>query len=236
MNCTKPGQRFLAMAFAMLCTLITILPAKAQRPTSLDRPLVEIRTTLGTLVVALYNETPQHRDNFLKLVRDGAYDSLLFHRIIPTLMVQGGDPDSRRSGIDAALGNGGPGYSLPPEIVPGLFHKKGALAAAPLSDPANPAGRSNGSQFYIVHGKTFQPKELDLLAQRNARLGTPVNYTPDQREAYAREGGAPHLDGGYTVFGEVVEGLDVLDALADQPCDARDRPLHDLRMFMRVLP
>ena len=235
-NWVKHQQRLMAGSMVILCTLTASVPAIAQRTGPATQPLVEIRTTLGTMVVALYNETPRHRDNFLKLVQEGAYDSLLFHRIIPTLMVQGGDPDSRRSAPDAAIGNGGPGYSLPAEIVPSLFHKKGALAAAPLSDQANAEGRSSGSQFYIVHGKTFQPKELDLLAQRNARLGTPVNYTPDQREAYAKEGGAPHLDGGYTVFGEVVEGLEVLDALANQPCDARDRPLNDLRMFMRVLP
>ncbi|MBP7448532.1 MAG: peptidylprolyl isomerase [Flavobacteriales bacterium] len=232
----KRQQRRLAVTCTILWSLSATTGVLAQRGAATTRPLVEIRTTFGTMVVALYNETPQHRDNFLELVRNGAYDSLLFHRVVPSLMIQGGDPDSRRAGLDATLGTGDPGYSLPAEIVPGLFHKKGALAAAPLSEQAGTEGRTHGSQFYIVHGKTFQPQELDLLAKRNARLGTPVNYTADQRETYAKEGGAPHLDGGYTVFGEVVEGLEVIDALAALPCDTRDRPLKEVRIFMRVLP
>ncbi|MBK9419122.1 MAG: peptidylprolyl isomerase [Flavobacteriales bacterium] len=236
MNWVKRQQRRLAVTCTILWSLSATTGVLAQRGAATTRPLVEIRTTFGTMVVALYNETPQHRDNFLELVRNGAYDSLLFHRVVPSLMIQGGDPDSRRAGLDATLGTGDPGYSLPAEIVPGLFHKKGALAAAPLSEQAGTEGRTHGSQFYIVHGKTFQPQELDLLAKRNARLGTPVNYTADQRETYAKEGGAPHLDGGYTVFGEVVEGLEVIDALAALPCDTRDRPLKEVRIFMRVLP
>ena len=198
--------------------------------------LVEIRTDLGTIVVALYNETPVHRDNFLKLASDGAYDSLLFHRIIPQLMVQGGDPGSRHAGAQTVLGQGGPGHTLPAEVVPGLIHKKGALAASRASDDVDPDERTSGSQFYIVIGKPFQPNELDLLAQRSARMGTPITYTEEQKQVYATEGGAPHLDGGYTVFGEVVDGLEVLDALALQACDASDRPVKDIRMFIRVRP
>jgi cyclophilin family peptidyl-prolyl cis-trans isomerase len=236
MNSTKVGQLVLRMGSGLIPVLFVFATAAGQTSPPAKQALVEIRTTFGTMVVALYNETPQHRDNFLELVRNGAYDSLLFHRVVPSLMIQGGDPDSRRAGLDAALGNGDPGYSLPAEIVPGLFHKKGALAAAPLSEQAETGGRTHGSQFYIVHGKTYQSPELDLLAKRSARLGTPVSYTADQRETYAKEGGAPHLDGGYTVFGEVVEGLEVIDALAALPCDARDRPLKDVRIFMRVLP
>ncbi len=175
MNWVKRQQRRLAVTCTILWSLSATTGVLAQRGAATTRPLVEIRTTFGTMVVALYNETPQHRDNFLELVRNGAYDSLLFHRVVPSLMIQGGDPDSRRAGLDATLGTGDPGYSLPAEIVPGLFHKKGALAAAPLSEQAGTEGRTHGSQFYIVHGKTFQPQELDLLAKRNARLGTPVN-------------------------------------------------------------
>jgi peptidyl-prolyl cis-trans isomerase B (cyclophilin B) len=220
----------------ILCSLAVVTAVVGQEKRAEVQRLVEIRTDLGTMVVALYNETPQHRDNFLKLVTDGAYDSLLIHRIVPTLMVQGGDPDSRLAGPDTPLGNGGPGYTLPAEIVPGLIHKKGALAAVRLGEDVDPEKRSNGSQFYIVHGKPFQPNELSLLAQRSARMGTPVTYTEEQQRIYATEGGAPHLDGAYTIFGEVVEGLEVLDALAKLSCDGNDRPMQDVRMFIRLHP
>ncbi len=233
-ECGKATQRLLVLC----CLLLLVAPAiktSAQAVATPTRPLVEIRTELGTLVVALYNETPQHRDNFLKLVREHAYDSLLFHRVIADLMVQGGDPDSKRAAPGAPLGQGGPGYTLPAEIVPGLIHKKGALAAARQADQVNPERRSNGSQFYIVQGKTYKATELDQVVLRNARYGTPVTYTEEHRKTYASVGGTPHLDGAYTVFGEVVEGVDVLEALSAQLCDGRDRPLKDVRMFMRVL-
>jgi cyclophilin family peptidyl-prolyl cis-trans isomerase len=207
----------------------------AQPALAPKRALVEIRTNHGTMIAALYNETPAHRDNFLKLVREGRYDSLLFHRAIPGFMVQGGDPDSKRAPTDAALGQGGPGYTLPAEIQPGIIHKRGALAAARQPDEVNPDRRSNGSQFYIVHGKPFGAEELDRVAERNARFGTPVTYTVEQRKDYATTGGAPHLDGAYTIFGEVVEGQHVIAAIANAPCDGRDRPLVDIRAFMRIL-
>ena len=197
--------------------------------------MVEVRTDMGRMVVALYNETPEHRDNFLKLVQEGFYDSLLFHRVIPGFMVQGGDPESRSAAPGQMLGNGGPGYTVPAEIVPGLVHTKGALAAARQGDQVNPEKRSSGSQFYLVQGKPFQPNELDMVAQRASRHGTPVTYSEEQKETYATEGGAPHLDGSYTVFGEVVEGLDVIDRIAAVQRDGRDRPVSDVRMFMRVL-
>lgn len=198
-------------------------------------PLVEVRTGLGTFIIALYNETPIHRDNFLKLVREHAYDSLLFHRAIPGLLVQGGDPESRNATTSATLGNGGPGYTLPSEVVAGLVHTKGAVAAVRKSDDENPERRSNGSQFYVVQGKPFQPSELEMVANRAAGLGIPLTYGTDQQQRYTTQGGAPHLDGGYTVFGDVVEGLEVIDAIAKQPCDGLGRPLKDIRMFMRVL-
>ncbi|HMC97413.1 MAG TPA: peptidylprolyl isomerase [Flavobacteriales bacterium] len=220
---------------AVLWGLFPLGTLTAQEMGGVRRAHVEIRTELGTIVVALYNETPQHRDNFLKLVREGAYDSLLFHRVIPGFMVQGGDPTSKRAGAGAMLGNGGPGYTLPAEIVPGLVHKKGALAAARQGDQENPEHRSNGSQFYIVQGKTFTPEELQPIEQRNASYGIPLTYSEAEKRTYSSAGGAPHLDGAYTVFGEVVQGLDVIDAIAAQPCDARDRPLKDIRMFMHVL-
>jgi len=221
--------------FAVLWGLIPLGGLLAQSTGTARRPHVEIRTEMGTVMVALYNETPLHRDNFLKLVKGAAYDSLLFHRVIPGFMVQCGDPLSKLAAEGAMLGNGGPGYTLPAEIVPGLIHKRGALAAARQGDEDNPERRSNGSQFYIVQGEPFSPEELQQVEQRSARHGLAVTYTEVEERTYATAGGAPHLDGGYTVFGEVVEGMAVIDALAGRPCDARDRPLKDIRMFMRVL-
>lgn len=226
-------------AVQRICIMLAVIAlgsmkTQGQAPAT-PLPLVEIRTDLGRMVVALYNETPQHRDNFLKLVRTGAYDSLLFHRVIPGFMVQGGDPDSKTAAPGVALGKGGPDYTLPAEIVPGRVHTRGALAAARQADEVNPERQSSGSQFYLVHGKTFDAADLEQVAARNARYGTPVTYTEEQKQAYATKGGAPHLDGAYTVFGEVVEGLDVLDAIALTPCDGRDRPLSDLRFYMRIL-
>ncbi|MBK7946309.1 MAG: peptidylprolyl isomerase [Flavobacteriales bacterium] len=218
------------LAFAFSAVSLTL----AQATPAPRRPLVEIRTTRGTMIVALYNETPKHRDNFLRLVREGRYDSLLFHRVIPSFMVQGGDPESRRAPSGTELGQGGPGYGLPAEIRPGLIHKRGALAAARQPNNAN-SDSSSGSQFFLVLGNRYLGEELDRVAERNAHMGTPVTYTAEQRKEYALVGGAPHLDGAYTVFGQVVEGLDVIDAIALAPCDARDRPLVDIRAFMRIL-
>lgn len=233
-ECLKATQRKL-----VLCCLLFLgahgTETVAQATAASTRPLVQIRTELGTLIVALYNETPQHRDNFLKLVREHAYDSLLFHRVITGFMVQGGDPDSKQAAAGTMLGQGGPGYTVPAEIIPGLIHKKGALAAARQADQVNPERRSSGSQFYLVQGKTYQQAELDQVMARSARYGTPIAYTEEQKKTYASVGGTPHLDGAYTVFGEVVEGIEVLDAIAAQPCDVRDRPLEDMRMFMRVM-
>ncbi len=236
MNRSMPRLMLRATVLAVLWGPLLKGTAGAQDMGADKRVRVEIRSTAGTMVVELFNETPQHRDNFIKLVKDGGYDSLLFHRVIPAFMIQGGDPDSRRASAGTALGNGGPGYTVPAEIVPGMIHRRGALAAARQGDPVNPERNSSGSQFYIVQGKTFQPRELEMLVQRSARLGTPVSYTTEQQAAYASEGGAPHLDGAYTVFGQLVEGFEVLDAIAAQPCDPRDRPLTDVRYFMRVLP
>ncbi len=215
------------------------ITASAQKTTEGKRHLVEITTTAGRMVVELYNETPLHRDNFLKLVREHYYDSTLFHRVIPKFMIQGGDPDSRKAeDRTVPLGNGGPGYTIPAEIVPSLIHRNGALAAARGGDDVNPEKRSSGSQFYIVQGRTWRPADLEKLENR-VNEGLPdslaIHYTPDQVQTYWTAGGAPHLDGGYTVFGQVVEGIEVLDLIANQPCDGMDRPLADVRMWMRVL-
>lgn len=226
-------QRTLAKLTAVLWALIPLGGLLAQD--GARRQHVELRTDLGTVVVALYNETPLHRDNFIKLVKAGNYDSLLFHRVIPGFMVQGGDPLSKRAGAGALLGNGGLDYTIPAEVISGLIHKKGALAAARQGDEDNPERRSNASQFYVVQGESFSVEDLDAMQQRGGRYGQPMHYTEAEKRIYTTTGGTPHLDGGYTVFGEVVEGFEVIDAIAAQPCDGMDRPLTDIRMFMRVL-
>lgn len=188
-----------------------------------------ISTQYGDIKVKLYNETPQHRDNFVKLVEQGFYDGTLFHRIIKEFMIQGGDPNSKNAQPGAMLGNGGPGYTIPAEILPGVIHKKGALSAARLGDQMNPKRESSGSQFYVVQGKKWTDDELNMFAQRGLKL------TPEQREIYKTIGGTPHLDGAYTVFGEVVEGLDVLDKIAATPTGQADRPIEDIKMTVKML-
>ena len=234
-----PAQLSLRNLFFATAILAVVNVASAQQKPVEKRYLVEIKTTAGRMVVELYNETPVHRDNFLKLAREHYYDSTLFHRVIPGFMIQGGDPDSRKAEDRMVpLGQGGPGYTLPAEIRSSYIHRKGALAAARLGDDVNPEKRSSGSQFYIVQGRTWRPSDLaQLEVQMNSDLpdSAKVHYTPDQVETYKNLGGAPHLDGGYTVFGQVVAGMDVLDLIANQPCDGMDRPLADIRVWMRVL-
>jgi len=236
-NVIKHAAFVQRLVFYGLVWALPLVPIKAfgQTPPPAPKTLVEVRTEQGTMVIALYNETPEHRDNFLKLVREGAYNGLLFHRVIKGFMVQGGDPDSRHALPGVSLGTGGPDYTLPAEIVSGLVHTRGALAAARLGDGANPEKRSNGMQFYVVDGRTYTAEELERVAQRNARLGEPVTYTEANKAAYARDGGTPQLDGAYTVFGQVVNGEAVIDAIAAAARDGQDRPMEDIRMFMRIL-
>ncbi len=185
-----------------------------------------IETDMGTMTVKLYDSTPQHRDNFKKLVEKGFYDDLLFHRIINGFMIQGGDPDSKGAPATKRLGSGGPGYTIPAEI--GEAHFKGALAAARTGGPSNPEKRSSGSQFYIVHGKATSDSDLQRTAsQKN------ITYTEEQKARYKKDGGAIFLDGDYTVFGEVVEGLDVIDKIAVTQTAPGDRPLKDIKMNVR---
>jgi cyclophilin family peptidyl-prolyl cis-trans isomerase len=228
--------RMVLATFLIACACTASAQAKAPE----KRTLVEINTTAGRMVVELYNETPAYRDNFLKLVREHYYDSTLFHRVVPGFMIQGGDPDSRKAeDRTVPLGGGGPGYTLPAEPRPELIHRKGALAAARLGDDVNPEKRGSGSGFYIVQGRKWLPADLQQLVERmNAERpdSAKVHYTPDQVKTYENLGGAPHLDGNYTVFGQVVSGMDVLDRIANMPCDAMDRPLTDVRIWMRVLP
>lgn len=231
------AQRTLATLATTVAFLTLPLLATAQGKGADKRSRVEIKTELGTMIVELYNETPQHRDNFLKLAREHYYDSLLWHRVIPQFMIQGGDPNSKRAKAGEPLGMGGPGYTVPAEFNSAFIHKKGALSAARQGDQVNPAKASSGSQFYVVQGKRWQASELDMLVQRKQGMNPAANYayTPAQVEAYGKQGGAPHLDGDYTVFGEVVEGLDVIDKIAAVQCGQGDRPVQDVHMWMRVL-
>lgn len=188
--------------------------------------LVLIDTDMGKIKVKLYNETPQHRDNFIKLINEGRYDGLIFHRIIKQFMVQGGDVTSKDAPIDKPLGDGDLGYTVPAEIVyPKYFHKRGALCAARTGDDTNPERASSATQFYIVTGKFFTDMELD---KKEAEEG--IKYTPEQREAYKIQGGAPHLDNKYTVFGEVVKGQDVVDKMHLVATNDKDRPLKNIKI------
>lgn len=192
--------------------------------------LVEIETDFGNMIVKLYDATPKHRDNFVKLVEDGFYDDLLFHRVIENFMVQGGDPKSKGAGIKERLGSGGPGYTVPAEFVDTLVHIKGALCAARQGDQVNPERRSSGSQFYIVHGKEVGEKEILAMESRKG-----IRYEKAQREAYLKYGGTPFLDRDYVVFGMVIEGLEVIDKIAEVPTMPGDRPKKDVKMKMRVI-
>lgn len=192
--------------------------------------LVQISTQHGDIVLRLYDETPLHRDNFLRLAQEGFFDGTLFHRVIQGFMIQGGDPDSRDAAPEQRVGSGGPGYTIPAEIVPGLIHKKGALAAARMGDQVNPERESSGSQFYIVQGRVFTPEELEMMAEQRG-----LELNEQQRQTYTSIGGTPHLDNAYTVFGEVVEGLEVVDKIAATPTGAADRPLENIPMKVVVL-
>ncbi len=192
---------------------------------------VLIRTNYGNITVMLYDDTPKHRDNFIKLVKEGYYDSLLFHRVIRDFMIQGGDPNSRNAAKGEMLGLGGPGYTIPAEVRSNHYHKKGALAAARKGDAVNPERASSGSQFYIIQGQVFTKEQLQALVSMQSH----APFTPAQIESYTGAGGSPHLDGEYTVFGEVTEGLDVIDKIAAVPVDAYNRPLEDITYTIEIL-
>lgn len=254
--------------------------SNAQNNGNLNGPVVLIKTEFGDMKLVLYNETPKHRDNFLKLAKNGFYDGTLFHRVIKDFMIQGGDPYTKKAQPGQKLGNGGPGYTIDPEINPKFLHKKGALAAARLGDDINPGKKSSGSQFYIVQGQVIPPnqvvaflddqnkqlpqkfmnqlafakKDSFMLFQRNndksgfdkmvERLKhdamtmaaqNPYKLTDEQYHLYTTIGGSPSLDGEYTVFGEVIAGMAVLDSIAAQKTGPNDRPLKDIRMAVKVV-
>lgn len=245
--------------------------------------VVTIKTNQGNMIAILYDETPKHKANFIKLAKEHYFDSLLFHRVIEGFMIQGGDPDSKKAQPGQNLGMGGPGYTVDAEFNPQFFHEKGALSAARLSDQQNPAKASSGSQFYVVQGRIILPQDLDVLRIDQGKLNAgfrqimqnPANQplidslntiymagdmpgyeravfslvprieketgmkiykdvSEEKIKAYTTVGGAPHLDGDYTVFGKVINGLDVIDKIARLPRDNSDRPLEDVRMTVTV--
>jgi len=200
----------------MILAFCTIQIAIAQQK-------VSILTTKGEIIIELYDETPKHRDNFIKLVKSGFYDSTLFHRVINSFMIQGGDPESVGAPQNERLGMGGPGYQIDAEFNEKFIHKKGALAAARRGGPSNPKKKSSGSQFYIVQGK-LTPSNLLTRFEQNRT----VKYTKKQKELYETIGGTPNLDGEYTVFGEVVKGLEVVDLIAAVQTNQADRPVKDV--------
>lgn len=192
--------------------------------------MVIISTDLGKMKAVLYNETPLHKENFIKLAKEGYFDGCLFHRVIDGFMIQGGDPDSKTAKPGQMLGQGGPGYTIPAEFKQELIHKKGALAAARMADQVNPQKASSGSQFYIAQGKSYTENELNMLSSRMGKA-----FNKQQMEAYTTVGGVPFLDYEYTVFGEVVEGLEVIDKIAAVEKDRRDRPVQDIKMTIKVV-
>ena len=219
------------LAFALLGTLM--LAGCRQKET-----YVVMETTMGTIELKLYDETPLHRDNFVKLVKENAFDSLLFHRVIQDFMIQGGDPDSKHAAPGVLLGEGDRPYTLPAEfrLEQGIYHRRGVIASAREGDDVNPEQRSSAMQFYIVWGKIFDDEGLDKVQERlDQRTGGRVRLTPEMREVYKTVGGTPHLDGQYTVWGEVVDGLDVVDAIQRVPTDSNDRPLEDVRILRAYL-
>lgn len=192
--------------------------------------MVIISTDLGEMKAVLYNETPLHKENFIKLAKEGYFDGCLFHRVIDGFMIQGGDPDSKTAKPGQMLGQGGPDYTIPAEFKQELIHKKGALAAARMADQVNPQKASSGSQFYIAQGKSYTENELNMLSSRMGKA-----FNKQQMEAYTTVGGVPFLDYEYTVFGEVVEGLEVIDKIAAVEKDRRDRPVQDIKMTIKVV-
>ncbi len=213
--------------FALITILTTLLSYAAHSQTMTK--FVEVKTDYGTMKIGLYDETPQHRDNFLKLAADGFYDGTLFHRVIKDFMIQGGDPDSKSAPADQALGAGGLKYTVPAEFDSKLYHKKGTLCAARTS---NPEKASSSCQFYIVQGSK---QTDDMLNQLESRLS--IKYSPEQREVYKTVGGTPFLDQNYTVYGEVVEGMEVIDKIAAVATNKSlgDRPVKDVRMTVTVV-
>ena len=211
--------------FAICLLLVGLLTSVHLQAQDVET-LVLIDTDMGKIKVKLFNDTPLHRDNFIKNVKEKRYDGLLFHRVIKQFMIQGGDIDSKDAPIEKHLGDGDPGYTIPAEIVyPKYFHKRGMLCAARTSDEENPERASSGTQFYIVTGKFYTEMELDKMEKSDNKT-----FTPEERQAYRLDGGAPHLDNKYTVFGEVVKGMKVVDKIQFVETNEEDRPLKNIKI------
>ena len=228
-------KRILVFLVAVLLVQISVAQKEVVVKKKDRKKDVILQTNMGNITIRLSDSTPLHRDNFLKLVKQGFYDSVLFHRVIKNFMIQSGDPNSKNAPAGQPLGNGGPGYTIPAEFRTTLFHKKGVIAAARQSDDVNPMKESSGSQFYITQGKIFTDAGLDSVEtyRLNGR-----KIPQDQREVYKTIGGTPHLDQNYTVFGEVVKGLDVVDkiaAVATSKAQDRDRPLENEMIIKATL-
>ena len=209
-----------------ICLLVAGLLTSVHSQAQDVETLVQIDTDMGKIKVKLFNDTPQHRDNFIKNVKEKRYDGLLFHRVIKQFMIQGGDINSKDAPIEQHLGDGDPGYTIPAEIVyPKYFHKRGMLCAARTSDDENPERASSGTQFYIVTGKFYTEMELDKMEKSDNKT-----FTPEERQAYMLEGGAPHLDNKYTIFGEVVKGMKVVDKIQFVETNEDDRPLKNIEI------
>jgi cyclophilin family peptidyl-prolyl cis-trans isomerase len=215
-----PKNLFLMCVFAM-----TLALAGCQKGAG---NIALIETDMGNIKVKLYDSTPKHKANFIKLANEGFYDGTLFHRVMAGFMIQGGDPDSKTAQPGQQLGQGGPGYQTDAEI--GAPHLRGALAAARMPDNVNPEKKSSGSQFYIVQAGPVQAAQLDQIEQMKG-----IKYTPEQRKIYTEQGGTPFLDKDYTVFGEVLEGMDVVDKIANAARDAANRPNADIKMKVKML-
>ena len=275
----KPNKLFILAAIIM--TFVACNSGSKKTTTMEKRTQVKIETTLGNIIVELYNETPLHRDNFIKLTKEGVYDSTLFHRVIRQFMIQAGDPDSKAATDTAQLGGGDVGYTIPAEFVPKFFHKKGALAAARMGDDVNPQRASSGCQFYIVTGRKFREAQLlDMAGQRNNnrideifnelarkhmkeiyklrkandqdglmelqdsleaqayaqyKEEEPFMFTPEQLTAYSTIGGAPHLDGAYTVFGQGIEGMETVEKIEGTKTGKADRPIENVRILKATI-
>jgi len=228
-------RKYVLLLFAAFITVSLFAQQNVKLKKKDRKKNIEFITTEGNIVVRLYDSTPLHRDNFLRLVKSHYYDSILFHRVIKNFMIQAGDPNSKRAPAGQPLGNGGPGYTIPAEFRTTLFHKKGVVAAARQSDNVNPEKKSGATQFYIVQGRTFSDQQLDSI--ETVRLHG-YKLPSAHREVYKTIGGTPQLDQNYTVFGEVVTGLDVVDKIASSATSTgqdRDRPLQDIRIVKTKL-
>lgn len=268
-------NRISSIIFLLLCAFLV---SCGQQPSKNDY-VITIKTSYGDMVAVLHDETPKHKENFIKLAKEKFFDSLIFHRVISGFMIQGGDPSSKKALAGQTVGMGGPGYTIDAEFNPAFFHKKGALAAARIGDQMNPTKASSGSQFYIVQGQVWKEADLRIDQQKLGMalqqfLTIPANkalydsvvllyqtdmklyeekifslapriqkemnvsvikdFPADRLEAYTTVGGAPHLDDEYTVFGQVIQGLDVIDKIVALPRTMENRPLEDVRMFVTV--